>query len=72
MIKTGTVEKTTKYSLSKTQIEDILLKEAGLARGPGVSIKFDCTGGQDPYEDRYYTPMDLYSATITVVEKSTV
>lgn len=71
MIKSATVETTTKYHLSKKDIEDILLKEAGLTRGRGVSFKWECTGGQDPYDDRCYTPMDVYSVTMTVTEMKT-
>lgn len=74
MIANTTVEKTTTYTLTKQQIIDILLKEAGVqanTKGQFVKVKFECTGGQDPYDDRCYNPMDVYNATITVTEKST-
>lgn len=70
MLKTATVEKTTTYKLTKQDIVDILKKEAGLEGMKGVTVTFGCSGGLDPYDDRSYTPMDLYSATITFIERS--
>lgn len=77
MIANTKVEKTTTYTLTKQQIVDILLKEASLGAPEvgsqrSVKVKFECTGGQDPYDQYSYTPMDVYSATINVTEKTTI
>jgi hypothetical protein len=70
MIANAKIEKTTTYTLTKQQIIDILLAEVGKSVGGMAKVKFECNGGTDPYDTRVYTPMDVYSATITITEKS--
>lgn len=63
----ATVETTTTYSLSVKDIEDIILKEAGLERGPNIRIDYSISGGDDGYGG--WNPMRLDSVKLTVTRK---
>lgn len=71
MIANCEVETTKTFKLSKKDIEGILIEQCGLTGAAGVTVKFECTGGPSGYDDdRSYSPMDLYNATITVKTKT--
>lgn len=65
----ATVETTTTYSLSVKDIEYIILKEAGLERGPNVRIEYSISGGDDGYGR--WDQMKLNSVKLTVTKKGT-
>lgn len=72
MIPNCEVETTKTFKLTKKDIEGILIEQCGLTGVAGVTVKFECSGGPSGYDDdRYnYNPMDLYSATITVKNRT--
>jgi hypothetical protein len=74
MLKSSETEKTTKFKITKKEIVDLLIREAGLEGKTGVTVKFECTGGYTPAYDRHDSPtwseMDLYSVSIIHTEKN--
>lgn len=75
MIKTANVEKTTTYKLTPKEIEDLILKEAGVARGANITVKveYSMSGGYDGYDSRdsRWEPYVFSGVTITITEKTT-
>lgn len=81
MIKTASVERTTKYSLSKADLEKLIRKEIdpsmadGVASHVKVSFEYSISGGYDGYTDYHsnssrWEPYSFGGLTVTVTEKS--
>ena len=70
----ATVETTTTYRLTVKQIEDIILKAAGVERGSDVKITFsvhESSGGGHGYEPYQAAGLDGATLTITKKERNT-
>jgi hypothetical protein len=83
MIKTASVERTTKYSLTKQELEKLILHEInpsmddGVASHVKVNFEYSISGGYDCGYDDYnhssssrWEPYVFSGVTITVTEKS--
>lgn len=65
----ASVETIVTYSLTPKQIEDMILKAAGVERGPGVTIRFQVHESYDHGMHGGYEPAGLDGATLTVTKK---
>lgn len=63
----ATVETTVTYSLSVKDIEDIILKEAGVERSRDVTIQFDVSDSDYSYDS--FTPARLNGVKLIVKKK---
>lgn len=62
------VETTRKMRLTKDQLKELIKEVCGLKGKTGVTITFDCCGGDDGYGG--WSAMDLSSVSITHTERS--
>jgi hypothetical protein len=65
----ATVETTVTYNVSAKDIEEMILKEAGVERSKDVRIEYSISGGEDGYGG--WNPMKLDSIKLTVTRKET-
>jgi len=78
MIGKTNVEKTTKYSLTKQELENLLMEQAGVMKNgvkinpnARVSFEYSMSGGYDGYDSREsrWEPYVFGGLTMTVIEK---
>lgn len=65
----ASVETTTTYQLTTAQIEEIILKAAGIERGPGVHLRFNVHESYDHGMHGGYESAGLDGAVLTITKK---
>jgi hypothetical protein len=78
MIKATNVERTTKYSLTSQELQQLILREIdpsmadGIAPHVKVNFEYSISGGYDGYDSRdsRWEPYVFSGVTITITEKS--
>lgn len=81
MIKPANVERTTKYSLTKQELEKLILREIdpsmedGIAPHVKISFEYSISGGYDGYTDYHsnnsrWEPYVFSGVSITITEKT--
>lgn len=82
MITSASVERTAKYSLTKQELEKLILREIdpsmadGIAKHVTVKFEYSISGGYDGYTDSHsnssrWEPYVFSGLTVTVTEKNT-